>query len=83
MLGGTATSLPVDPEDVVWFGRTLQEKGIDVRAQISRSVAAARDLGVLVFMMNLLAEQLPKEVAVQATVQGERDHSCDSRPAFC
>jgi hypothetical protein len=68
MLGGVPTSLLLDPDDVMWFGRTLQEKGIDVRAHISPSIAAARDLGEIAFVMNFMAAQAPDSVQVQVTL---------------
>ncbi|HLN29953.1 MAG TPA: hypothetical protein VK395_19585 [Gemmataceae bacterium] len=75
MLGNIPATLPVDPDDVLWFGRMLQEKGIDVHAQISPAIKAARDLGIIMSLMNCAADKISDKVCVQAVVPATFDIS--------
>lgn len=68
MLGGTPAILPVDPDDVLWFGKILKEKGVDVHAQISSALETARDMAIIVHATKLMADQLPEGVHVQTDV---------------
>jgi hypothetical protein len=64
-LGMNSATLPVDTDDIMWFGKFLQEKGVNLRTQIGQAVMAARDLGIATRAGELLAEHLPENTHVQ------------------
>jgi hypothetical protein len=66
LIGSTQAVLPVDSNDILWFGKALKARNVDLRAKTSPAIEAARDLGILVHAATLMAAQVPDGVHVQA-----------------
>jgi hypothetical protein len=65
-IGGASAALPIDPEDILWFGRAMEAKGVKLNARLSAGIRAARDLGIMAFVTSGLASRMPPTVRVEA-----------------
>jgi hypothetical protein len=65
--------LPIDSDDVLWFGRTLRERGVDLPAHITPALEAARELGIIVHLTKLAADKLPQGVRLQTHIPNTFD----------
>ena len=64
-LAGAPVVLPVDPDDVLWFGRMLEEKGVNLRARMNPALEAARDLALFVYVTQQVAAMAPASVRLE------------------
>lgn len=73
LLGGTPLILPIDSADVLWFGRALRERGVNLPAHITPALEAAHDIGIIIHGTKLLADKLPEGVRVQTHIPSTFD----------
>jgi hypothetical protein len=72
-LRGAPLVFAVDSDDVLWFWRTLRERGGNLRAHITKALEAAREMGIVVHAAKLLSDKLPQGVHVQINVPSTFD----------
>src|SRR5258706_15161176 len=72
-VGETLVTFPIDAEDVLWFDKALGERGVDLRAGLTPTLAAARDLGLIVSITKSMAKMAPAGVVFQMQVLPDFD----------